>query len=200
MVKSQPQSWTGAWKTGMLQTAMYATGANPTLVQNDEHILVKGHRPGRSIVAVYKWGRGCDTVPGYASWRQCGVFVLAGCRTLQVAGVSGFMCRMLPWIACQISPHIWWCTVQLKIKLNQQWYRQLRHWILWHSCNKANIIFLSSPPPSFPPLCLNSSRWWGTNFSRWDIFVLGNVISLQFVRVCVCLHDCVWDRERERAL
>lgn len=127
MVKSQPQSWTGAWKTGMLQTAMYATGANPTLVQNDEHILVKGHRPGRSIVAVYKWGRGCDTVPGYASWRQCGVFVLAGCRTLQVAGVSGFMCRMLPWIACQISPHIWWCTVQLKIKLNQQWYRQLRH-------------------------------------------------------------------------
>lgn len=62
----------------MQQTSMYAAGANPTLVQNDEHILVKGHRPGHGIVRVYKWGMGCDTEPGYASWHQCEVFLLAG--------------------------------------------------------------------------------------------------------------------------
>lgn len=88
--KSQPRSWTGAQEPGMQQASMYATGANPTLVQNDEHILVKGHRPGQIIVAVYKRGMGCDTVPGYASRNECGVFLLAGCCTLQVAGVSGF--------------------------------------------------------------------------------------------------------------
>lgn len=74
----------------MQQASMDATGANPTLVQNDEHILVKGHRPGHSIVAVYEWGMGRDTVPGCALWHECGVFLLAGCCALQVAGVSGF--------------------------------------------------------------------------------------------------------------
>lgn len=48
----------------MKQTSMYATGANPTLVQNDEHVLVKGHRPGWGIVGASEWGgMGCDTVP-----------------------------------------------------------------------------------------------------------------------------------------
>lgn len=51
----------------MKQTSMYATGANPTLVQNDEHVLVKGHRPGRGIVGAPEWegGMGCDTVPAF---------------------------------------------------------------------------------------------------------------------------------------
>lgn len=77
--KSQPQSWTGPSEPGMQLTSMFATGANPTLVQNDEHMLFKGHRPGHSIVRAHEWGMGCDTVPGYALWQQCGVFLLAGC-------------------------------------------------------------------------------------------------------------------------
>lgn len=91
----------------MQQKSMYATGANPTLVQNDEHILVKGHKPGRSRVSVYEWGMGCDAVPGYASWQQCGDFLLAGCCARQVAGVSGVTYTMLPGILCQILMHTW---------------------------------------------------------------------------------------------
>lgn len=37
--KSQPQSWTGSWEQSMQVVGMCTTGANPTLVQNDEHIL-----------------------------------------------------------------------------------------------------------------------------------------------------------------
>lgn len=71
----------------MQQGSMYATGANPTLVQNDEHVLVKGHRPGHSIVSAYEWRMGFDTVPGYVSQHQR---VVESC-TLQVAGGSAFM-------------------------------------------------------------------------------------------------------------
>lgn len=84
----------------MQQATMYATGANPTLVQNDEHVLVKGHRPGHSIVSVYEWRMGSDTVPGYVSGQQC---VVEFC-TLQVAGVSAFM---FPWISSQMLLPIW---------------------------------------------------------------------------------------------
>lgn len=62
--KSQPWSWSGACEPGMKHARMYATGANPTLVQTDEHILVKGHRPGHRIVALYEWGMGTNPVPG----------------------------------------------------------------------------------------------------------------------------------------
>lgn len=30
-----------------VRDAANAAGPNPTLVQNDEHVLVRGHRPGR---------------------------------------------------------------------------------------------------------------------------------------------------------
>lgn len=88
----------------MQQTSIYATGANPTLVQNDEHILVKGHRPGHSIVRVYKWGMGCDRLRSVvAVWSITAGRMLC----LQVAGVSGVTFCMLPWITCQMLLHIW---------------------------------------------------------------------------------------------
>lgn len=64
--KSQLQSWTGPEEPEMQRASMYATGANPTLVQNDEHVLVEGHRPGRGTKRGCEWGKGCATVPDCA--------------------------------------------------------------------------------------------------------------------------------------
>lgn len=41
-------------------------GPNPTLVQNDEHILLRGHRSGHWVEAVCEQEMGSDTVAGFS--------------------------------------------------------------------------------------------------------------------------------------
>lgn len=73
----------------------------------------------------------------------------------------------------------------------RQWHRvwiaQLQNWMRRHICERANMISLSSlhpppPPLSLPPPCLKSSRWWGTNFSRWGLFLC---VITWFPFICV---------------
>lgn len=120
--KSKPQSWTGSWEPGMQLVSKYATGANPRLVQNDEHILGKGNRPGH----VYWWGIRCYTVPGYVSWQHWRACLLAGYCTLQVAGVSAFTYCVLKGITLK------WNFAYDSTKCNYQYS--------WICCNTAAAL------------------------------------------------------------
>ena len=66
---------------------MHATGANPTLVQNDEHILVKGHQSGFRIGRVFIKGMDHDRKPGYTFWILCCVQVV--CLISHTVGFFG---------------------------------------------------------------------------------------------------------------
>lgn len=99
---------------------MYAAGAYPTLVQNDEHILVKGLQPGHGMVGAYKWGDGISAPrSSHPAGRRC---------------ASPFK---PPLMACQMLPPIWRRTVQLH---SSSWRTKYQH--------KANMNFLSFFPSS----------------------------------------------------